>query len=84
VKNHSLANYFLRGLLLVGILGLPHLVEAQAQYKPGEILVKFKSGVSEAEIDNIVRTYGASIIEHLDKLNVYRTSVSTSVSDRCQ
>jgi thermitase len=45
------------------------------KYAPGEILVKFKTGVSKAEIDSMNRFYGVSVIKHIDAINVYRLKI---------
>jgi subtilisin family serine protease len=67
-------------IIFFAILGLPYLVEAETPYKPDEIVVKFKSGVSEVEIEAIVMSNGASIIEHIEELNVYRLSIPGGIS----
>jgi thermitase len=67
-------------IIFFAILGLPYLVEAETPYKPDEIVVKFKSGVSEVEIEAIVMSNGASIIEYIEELNVYRLNIPSGIS----
>ncbi len=80
MRNNNAITYVVFVPLFLGILGLPRFVEAENQYAPGEILVKFKSGVSEAEIDALVTSYGASIIERIAEMNVYRLKIPSGNS----
>ncbi len=75
MRNNNAIMYVVFVALFLGILGPPAFVEAEKQYAPGEILVKFKPRVSEAEIDALVTAYGASIIEHVAQIDVYRLKI---------
>ncbi len=80
MRVHGLPNFLMTVLAFFGILGLPYLVQADTPYELGEILVKFKPGVSEVEIEAIVRSNGASIIEYIDELNLYRLNIPSGIS----
>ncbi|MGH9906579.1 MAG: S8 family serine peptidase, partial [Pyrinomonadaceae bacterium] len=80
MRSNTLPRYFVMVLIFFGTLSMPYFVEAEEQYKPGEILVKFKSGVSEAEINATIQSYGASIKEHNEAINVYRLNIPNGSS----
>jgi hypothetical protein len=41
-------------------------------FAPGEVLVKFKAGVTREGIDGIQEAYGLSLIKRLESIGVYR------------
>ena len=53
-------------------------INAQNKYAPGEILVKFKTGMSEAEINNMLTLYGSSIIKHVKEIDVYHLKIPST------
>ena len=53
-------------------------INAQKKYAPGEILVKFKPGVSKTEIDNMNTFYGVSIIRHIEPIDVYHLKIPST------
>ena len=46
--------------------------QKQGQFVQGEVLVKFKVGVTKEGIDRIREAYGLSLIKRLDNIGVYR------------
>src|SRR3989344_1934683 len=59
--------------LLLGFFGLFSLsVKAQDSnnHVPGQVLIKFKDGVSEDEKDNLLRNHRARVVNKLDALDV--------------
>ena len=44
----------------------------QGGFVSGEILVRFRDGVSDAEIDAILESYGARVVDYIEKLQVYQ------------
>jgi hypothetical protein len=45
------------------------------QFVPGEVLVKFKAGVTREEIDATRETYGLSLMNRLKGIGVYRFKI---------
>ncbi len=50
--------------------------EKQPQFIEGEVLVKFKAGVTREEIDGICKTYGLSLMKRIGSTGVYRFKIS--------
>jgi hypothetical protein len=80
MRRKDLVMYFVFVTLSFVNPRLPHAVEAEKQYIPGEILVKFKPGVREAEINALVTSYGASVIKHVAEIDVYRIKIPSGSS----
>lgn len=54
------------------------------KFVPGEVLVKFKSGITEKEIENILtKEYGSEILKVIEGIRVYHIKLpeGTTVSD---
>ena len=49
--------------------------EKQPQFIEGEVLVKFKAGVTRKEIDGICKTYGLSLMKRIGSTGVYRFKI---------
>lgn len=76
----SLFTVFL--FLLFGLLDLPQKAKAQNNdHVPGQILVKFKQGTSQQEIDTQINSHRARILKRIDKLNVLALKVPEAVQD---
>ncbi|EKD85331.1 MAG: peptidase S8/S53 subtilisin kexin sedolisin [uncultured bacterium] len=68
--------------LLFGLLNLPQKAKAQSNDRvPGQILVKFKQGTSQQEIDAQINTHRARILKRIDKLNVLTLKVPEAVQE---
>jgi thermitase len=68
--------------IFLGILNSSHLAKAQSNnHVPGQILVKFKQGTSQQEIDTQINTHRARILRRIDKLNVLALKVPEAVQD---
>lgn len=67
-------------ILMSGLSSLPCATMAEDAYVPGEVLVKFKAGVSVTEINTIISANGATVIELIEGLNVYRLKIPTGVT----
>ena len=58
----------------------PHGCEKQGgqkrqQFVPGEVLVKFKAGLTREEIDGIRKAYGLSLMKRIESIGVYRFKI---------
>ena len=51
-------------------------------FAPGEVLVKFKPGVTREAIDGIREAYGLSLIKRLDSIGVYRFKIPSGSTVR--
>ena len=72
----SFVNSLMMAAIFLGTLcALVPLTDAQERSMPGEILVKFKSDVSQEEVKSILMLYRASVIEHIEAINVYRLKI---------
>jgi hypothetical protein len=49
--------------------------EKQPQFIEGEVLVKFKAGVTREELDGICKTYGLSLMKRIGSTGVYRFKI---------
>ncbi|OGH07687.1 MAG: hypothetical protein A2W22_00435 [Candidatus Levybacteria bacterium RBG_16_35_11] len=68
--------------LLFGLLDLPQETKAQGNTRvPGQILVKFKQGTSQQEIDTQINIHRARILKRMDKLNVLTLKVPETIQD---
>src|SRR4030067_2132171 len=68
--------------LLLGLLTLPQKAKAQRDIRvPGQILVKFKRGTSQQEMDKQINSNRASILKRIDKLDVLVLKVPEAVQD---
>jgi len=54
------------------------VVTAQERYMPGEMIVKLNRGVSKADLDVLNASYGVSVIEYKDTLDVYRLRIPSN------
>lgn len=76
----SLFTIFL--FLLFGLFNPPQNVSAQGKNRvPGQILVKFKQGTSQQEIDTQINSHHAKMLKKLDKLDVLALKVPEAVQD---
>ena len=76
----SLFTLFL--FLLFGLLNLPQKAKAQSNgHVPGQILVKFKKGTSQQEIDTQINSHRARILKRIDKLDVLALKVPEAVQE---
>ncbi len=70
------ARRWLTGCFCLGILWLVSSQSvAEVKYKPGELLVKFKLDVAQHQIEALNASYGATILEHIDGLHIYRLKI---------
>ena len=68
--------------LLFGLLNLPQKAEAQRNDRvPGQILVKFKQGTSQQEMDKQININRASILKRIGKLDTLVLKVPEAVQD---
>lgn len=63
----------------------PHVTELGTadkaeKYAPGEILVKFKPGLSKATINSINSAFGTSILDAIPQIDVYRIEIPSDVT----
>ncbi|MEK6656291.1 MAG: hypothetical protein AABY58_02515 [Nitrospirota bacterium] len=56
------------------------IIKKDDKYKKGELLVKFKEGVSEEEIRNINKGRGTEVIEFIKGIKVYRLKIVSNKS----
>jgi len=69
-------------LISLFLFVLPSVVKAQNNnHVPGQILVKFKQGTSQQEIDKQINSHSAKILKKLDKLDVLTLKVPEAVQD---
>jgi thermitase len=47
----------------------------QGGFVSGEILVRFKDGLSDAEIDAMIQSYGGQVLDYIEKLHVYHLRI---------
>lgn len=67
---------------LFGLLNLPQKAKAQSSTRvPGQILVKFKQGISQQEMDKQIYSHRANILRKIDKLNVLVLKVPEAIQD---
>jgi thermitase len=55
--------------------GDPHTAAPQGGFVSGEILVRFKDGVSEAEIEAMIQSYGGQVLDYIRPLKVYHLKI---------
>lgn len=68
--------------LFFGLLNLPQKAKAQSNDRvPGQILIKFKQGTSQQEIDTQINNHRARILKRIDKLNVLTLKVPEAVQE---
>jgi thermitase len=68
--------------LLFGLLNLPQPTKAQSNgHIPGQILVKFKKGTSQQEIDKQINSHRANLLKKINKLDVSVLKVPEAVQD---
>ncbi|MBI5043339.1 MAG: hypothetical protein HZC10_05830 [Nitrospirae bacterium] len=56
------------------------IIKKDDKYKNGELLVKFKEGVTEEEIGNINKGRGTEVIEVIKGIGVYRLKIISNKS----
>lgn len=56
------------------------IIKKDDKYKNGELLVKFKEGVTEEEIRNINKGMGTEVIEVIKGIGVYRLKIISNKS----
>ncbi len=56
------------------------IIKKDDKYKNGELLVKFKEGVTEEEIKTINKEKGTDILEFIKGIKVYRLKIISSKS----
>lgn len=66
----------------LGFCTWPSLIFAQVAWRSGEILVKFKSNVSEEAKRVIYGSHGTSVMEYIPGLEVYRLKLADTQSVR--
>lgn len=49
--------------------------QKQQQFIPGEVLVKFKAGLTGEEIEAIREGYGLSLMKRIERIGVYRFKI---------
>jgi hypothetical protein len=49
--------------------------QKQQQFLPGEVLVKFKAGLTGEEIEAIREAYGLSLMKRIERIGVYRFKI---------
>jgi hypothetical protein len=49
--------------------------QKQQQFLPGEVLVKFKVGLTGEEIEAIREAYGLSLMKRIERIGVYRFKI---------
>ena len=75
-------------LLFILLLGLFNLFSPSAKaqdnnnHVPGQVLIKFKDGVSQAEKDNLLRNNRAQIVNKLDALDVLVLRVPQTAEEK--
>ena len=75
-------------LLFILLLGLFNLFSPSAKaqdnnnHVPGQVLIKFKDGVSQAEKDNLLRNNRAQIVNKLDALDVLVLQVPEAAEEK--
>jgi len=62
-------------IVLVGFLCLASTVAAEPRHVSGEILVRYRPDVGEAEIAAIHASSGARVLEVIEKLGIYRLAL---------
>lgn len=68
--------------ILLGSIHIFPSVNAQDNNRvPGQILVKFKKGISQQEIDTQINSHRARILRRIDKLDVFALKVPEAVQD---
>jgi serine protease len=56
------------------------IIKKDDKYKKGELLVKFKEGVSEEEISAINKEKGTEVLEFIKGIKVYRLKIISNKS----
>lgn len=68
--------------LLFGLLNIPQKAKAQGNNRvPGQILVKFKQGTSQQEIDNQINSHHANLLKKINKLDISVLKVPEVLQD---
>ncbi|MFH0943227.1 MAG: S8 family serine peptidase [Candidatus Beckwithbacteria bacterium] len=74
--------FFIFLFLLFGWLNLPQPTKAQNNdHVPGQVLVKFKKGASQQEIDKQINSQRANLLRKINKLDVLVLKVPEAVQD---
>lgn len=78
----SFSLFTLSLFFLLNLVNFPQKAEAENNMRvPGQILVKFKAGTSEREIDNQINNYQARLLNKIDKLDILTLRVPETVED---
>ena len=56
------------------------IIKKDNKYKKGELLVKFKEGVTEEKIGNINKGKGTEVLEFIKEIKVYRLKIISNKS----
>jgi thermitase len=68
--------------IFLNLIGVTSTVNAQDKSRvPGQILVKFKQGTSQQEIDTQINSHRAKLLKRIDKLDVLTLKVPEAVQD---
>lgn len=63
-------------VLLSGIVAITSAQSQEAEFRPGEVIVKFKSTVSRAAVSSVLANTGIEIAQEFGEISVYRCTIS--------